>query len=243
MQQNDYNSENFYQSTAIRSALDALLAALLRNETSFDFTSYEVDPKAYYLKFGPNHDLNNLSEVTLSFDKLFFYDNCAITARYDIGKYAIINTDFSIKYPENIESLKGHALDIAYITRNKHALELYIEVVAGLYYNKLDIADLMESMKFNKDNEQLNLIRDMPGHEGLLAPAFPELQVAEFIDTANKLLKDEYKIDFYKAVFPIKAYWKDHTDIEHWDPRIDLQVCLVNGNVKIMSISKKIIIF
>ena len=112
-----------------------------------------------------------------------------------------------------------------------------------MYYNRLDIENLVSSLKFEKENQQLNIIRDLPEHEQLLNPTFPETKVIEFINNANKMLADEYKIDYYKAIYALKAYWRDYTDIEKWDPRTDLEVCIIGNQVKIMSLSKKIVIF
>ena len=57
------------------------------------------------------------------------------------------------------------------------------------------------------------------------------------------MLADEYKIDYYKVIYALKAYWRDYTVIEKWDPRTDLEVCIIGNQVKIMSLSKKIVIF
>lgn len=244
MQQNDYDSENFYEIKAIQSALDKLMEALISKKSIFDFNSCEVDPKSFYLKnYAPDHELNNSSQITLSFTNLFFYDDYPITVRYAIDKYAIIYPYFQIDYPENIENIKGKALDLAYITRNKEALSIYATIISDLYYNRLDIENLVNSLSFEKENKQLDIIRDLPEHEQLLNPIFPETKVIEFINNVNKMLADEYKIDYYKAANALKVYWRDCTDIEKWDPKADLEVCIIGGKIKIMSISKKIIIF
>ena len=244
MQQNDYDSENFYEMKAIQSALDKLIDALISKKSIFNFNSCEVDPRSFYLKnYAPDHESNSTSQITLSFAKLFFYDKCSISVRYDLDKYAIISPDFKIEYPKNTENIKGKALDLAYIIRNKDALNIYTTVISDLYYNRLDIENLVSSLKFEKENQQLDIIRDLPEHEQLLNPAFPETKVIDFINNANKMLADEYKIDYYKAIYALKAYWRDYTDIEKWDPRIDLEVCIIGNQVKIMSLSKKIVIF
>lgn len=244
MQQNDYDSENFYEIKAIQSALDKLMEALISKKSIFDFNSCEVDPKSFYLKnYAPDHELNNSSQITLSFANLFFYDDYPITVRYAIDKYAIIYPYFQIDYPENIENIKGKALDLAYITRNKEALSIYATIISDLYYNRLDIENLVNSLSFEKENKKLDIIRDLPEHEQLLNPIFPETKVIEFINNVNKMLADEYKIDYYKAANALKAYWRDCTDIEKWDPKADLEVCIIGDKIKIMSISKKIIIF
>lgn len=245
MQQNDYDSENFYEVKAIQSTLDKFMDALASKKPTFDFSSCEVDPRSFYLKnYAPNHELNSSSQIALSFDNLFFYDGeRPIAVRYAVGQYAVIYPDFKIKYPENIKSIKGKALDLAYITRNKDALNTYATIISDLYYNRLDIKDLISSLRFEKENKKLDIIRDLPGHEQLLNPVFPEIKVVEFISGVNKMLADGYKIDYQTASYALKAYWRDYTDIEKWDPRTDLEICIVGDKVKIVSISKKIIVF
>lgn len=243
MQKTDYDSENFYETEAIRRALYCLKTELDNKKKHFDFNLYEVDPRAYYTVFGPAKVPNPPAGIVLGFDKLFFFDNCPITVRYDIDKYAVIKQDFSIKYPKNIDKLKGSALDLAYILRNKAALDIYISAVSGLYYNRLDIADLVESLKFKNQNEQLDIIRDIPEHEKLINPVFPEDEVKNFIADANKMLSKEYQIDYTIAKDALVKYWSEKTDIEHWSPRTDLEICLIGNKAKIRSICEKIIIF
>ena len=245
MQQSDYDSENFYEIKAVQSALDKLMGALASKKPVFDFSSCEADPRSFYLKnYAPNHESSNLSQITLGFDNLFFYDSGhPITVRYAIGRYAVIYPDFKIKYSENIENIKGKALDLAYITRNKEALNTYATIISDLYYNRLDIENLVSSLKFEKENKKLDIIRDLPNHEQLLNPVFPETKTVEFISSVNKMLADGYKIDYQAASYALKAYWRDYTDIEKWDPKTDLEICIIGDKVKIVSISKKIIVF
>lgn len=245
MQQNDYNSEDFYEMKAIQSALDELIDTLISKKFVFNFNFYEADPRSFYLKnYAPDHNSNSPSQVTLSFANLFFYDSDhPITVRYAVNQYAVIYPDFKIEYPETIEGIKGKALDLAYITRNKEALNAYVTVISGLYYNRLDIKNLVSSLRFEKENKQLDIIRDLPGHDQLLSPVFPETKVIKFISNVNKMLADGYKIDYHKVFYALRAYWRDHTDIEKWDPETDLEVCIIGDKVKIMSISKKIVIF
>ena len=245
MQQSDYDSENFYEIKAVQSALDKLMGALASKKPVFDFSSCEADPRSFYLKnYAPNHESSNLSKITLGFDNLFFYDSGhPITVRYAIGQYAVIYPDFKIKYSENIENIKGKALDLAYITRNKEALNTYATIISDLYYNRLDIEDLVSSLKFEKENKKLDIIRDLPSHEQLLNPVFPETKTVEFISSVNKMLADGYKIDYQAASYALKAYWRDYADIEKWDPKTDLEICIIGDKVKIVSISKKIIVF
>ena len=245
MQQSDYDSENFYEIKAVQSALDKLMGALASKKPVFDFSSCEADPRSFYLKnYAPNHESSNLSQITLGFDNLFFYDSGhPIIVRYAIGRYAVIYPDFKIKYSENIENIKGKALDLAYITRNKEALNTYATIISDLYYNRLDIENLVSSLKFEKENKKLDIIRDLPSHEQLLNPVFPETKTVEFISSVNKMLADGYKIDYQAASYALKAYWRDYADIEKWDPKTDLEICIIGDKVKIVSISKKIIVF
>ena len=75
MQQSDYDSENFYEIKAVQSALDKLIDTLVSKKPVFDFSSCEADPRSFYLKnYAPNHESSNLSQITLGFDNLFFYD-------------------------------------------------------------------------------------------------------------------------------------------------------------------------
>ena len=240
MQQTDYSSENFYQSQAIRKALACLLETLENGFAIFHFDSFEADPKAYYLKYGPNPDPNASPDVVLGFDKLFFYDSCPVAVRYGVQKYAIINPDFSIEYPENF---KGPALDLAYILRSENAFGMYAEAMSGLYYNKLDIVDLLESLKFKKQNKQLDLIRDLPEHEALISPVFPESAAAEFIKSVNKMLSDSCKLDCEEAVKAIKDYWIRQANYEKWSPWTELEAKLAEGVVKIMSTDGKTTVF
>lgn len=245
MQQNDYDSENFYEMKAIQFALDKLIEALISKKFVFNFNLYEADPRSFYLKnYAPDHESNDSSQVTLSFAKLFFYDgDYPINVRYTVDKYAVIYPDFRIEYLENTEGIKGKALDLAYIARNKEALGTYVTIISGLYYSRLDIKNLVDSLRFEKENQQLDIIHDLPEHDQLLNPVFPEEKIMEFITNANKMLTEEYKIDYHKVFYALKAYWRDYTDIEKWDPKTDLEVCIIGDQVKIMSISKKIVIF